>query len=181
MAALPMLVAPRQQYLLGPATWSLPFAASPWRAMHGAALSLFNRFAHTQLRTRVEVGASLAVDQSQVDANVARGCAPCASRLFRTAGGVVASRLPSAGAVGVGHGARARCSSEGVNGCCGVTGTGARKVCHKGSKGARRWACAAPVARASGSVGKCGVFGGGMAEDSFWGAVVQGEGLFVSA
>ncbi|KAH8615644.1 hypothetical protein ERJ75_000564300 [Trypanosoma vivax] len=107
MAALPMLVAPRQQYLLGPATWSLPDAASPWRAMHGAALSLFNRFAHTQLRTRVEVGASLAVDQSQVDANVARGCAPCASRLFRTAGGVVASRLPSAGAVGVGHG-RAR-------------------------------------------------------------------------
>ncbi|KAH8615576.1 hypothetical protein ERJ75_000571500 [Trypanosoma vivax] len=135
MAALPMLVAPRQQYLLGPATWSLPDAASPWRAMHGAALSLFNRFAHTQLRTRVEVGASLAVDQSQVDANVARSCAPCASRLFRTAGGVVASRLPSAGAVGVGHGARARCSSEGVNGCCGITGTGARKVCHKGKQG----------------------------------------------
>ncbi|KAH8610221.1 hypothetical protein ERJ75_001123600 [Trypanosoma vivax] len=39
----------------------------------------------------------------------------------------------------------------------------------RGSKGARRWACAAPVARASGSVGRCGVFGGGTAEDSFLG------------
>ncbi|KAH8606121.1 hypothetical protein ERJ75_001546700 [Trypanosoma vivax] len=39
----------------------------------------------------------------------------------------------------------------------------------RGSKGARRWACAAQLARASGSVGKCGVFGGGTAEDGFWG------------
>ncbi|KAH8610226.1 hypothetical protein ERJ75_001122600 [Trypanosoma vivax] len=168
MAALPMLVAPRQQYLLGPATWSLPFAASPWRAMHGAALSLFNRFAHTQLRTRVEVGASLAVRPVAGRCQRRARLRTVRLRLFRTAGGVVASRFlpPALLVLGTGRarGARPRVSTVAAGSRAQARGFATRgaRCATLGLRG--------PVARASGSVGKCGVFGGGMAEDSFWGS-----------